>query len=103
MLYKQLQNLVEKNRVVDEIKKKDEEYSSIMDQPKNYLFNQMDESSNIIGILQSKVRRLQYNEIDVREKIKKKLIKTQSKTWRTGTSTNWIGAKIQNGNASFGW
>ena len=79
MLYKQVQNLDEENRVVDEIEKKDEEYISKMDQPKNYLYNQMDESSNIISTLQSKVRRLQHNKIDVREKTKKKSKKTQSK------------------------
>ena len=78
MLYKQVQNLDEENGVVDEIEKKDEEYISKMDQPKNYLYNQMDESSNIIGTLQSKVRRLQHNKIDVREKTKKKSKKTQS-------------------------
>ena len=78
MLYKQVQNLDEENRVVDEIEKKDEEYISKMDQPKNYRYNQMDESSNIIGTLQSKVRRLQQNKIDVREKTKKKSKKTQS-------------------------
>ena len=71
MLYKELQNVDEKNRVVDEIKKKYEEYSNIMDQAKKYSYNRKDEPSSIIASLQSKVRRLQHDEIDARGKIKK--------------------------------
>ena len=70
VLYEQSKNLDGQNRVVDEMEKIDTEYSNIMDQAKEYLYNQKDESSSITGTVQSKVRRLQQDEIDAQEKIK---------------------------------
>ena len=70
VLYEQSKNLDGQNRVVDEMEKIDTEYSNIMDQAKEYLYNQKDESSGITGTVQSKVRRLQQDEIDPQEKIK---------------------------------
>ena len=52
------------------MEKIDTEYSNIMDQAKECLYNQKDESSSITGTVQSKVRRLQQDEIDAQEKIK---------------------------------
>ena len=46
------------------------EYSNIMNQAKKYLYNRKNESSSITGTVQSKVRRLQQDEIDAQEKIK---------------------------------
>ena len=65
--------------MVDEMEKIHTEYSNIMNQAKKYLYNRKNESSSIIGTVQSKVRRLQQDEIDAQEKIKeiKKRIKKQ--------------------------
>ena len=57
------------NLVVDEMEKIDTEYSNIMDQAKEYLYNRKDESSSITGTVRSKVRRFQQEEIDAREKM----------------------------------
>ena len=70
VLYEQSKNLDGQNRVVDEMEKIDTEYSNIMDQAKEYLYNRKDESSSITGTVRSKVRRLQQDEIDAQEKIK---------------------------------
>ena len=70
VLYEQSKNLDRQNCVVDEMEKIDAEYSNIINQAKEYLYNQNDESSSITGTGQSKVRRLQQDEIDAREKIK---------------------------------
>ena len=70
VLYEQSKNLDGQNRVVDEMEKIDTEYSNIMDQAKEYLYNRKDESSSITGTVPSKVRRLQQDEIDAQEKIK---------------------------------
>ena len=70
VLYEQSKNLDGQNRVVDKMEKIDTEYSNIMDQAKEYLYNRNDESSSIIGTVRSKVRRLQHDEIDAQEKIK---------------------------------
>ena len=52
------------------MEKIDTEYSNIMDQAKEYLYNRKDESSSITGTVRSKVRRLQHDEIDAQEKVK---------------------------------
>ena len=70
VLYEQSKNLDGQNRVVDKMEKIDTEYSNIMDQAKEYLYNRKDESSSITGTVRSKVRRLQQDEIDAQEKIK---------------------------------
>ena len=70
VLYEQSKNLNRQNRVVHEMEKIDTEYSNIMDQAKEYLYNRKDESSSITGTVRSKVRRLQQDEIDAQEKIK---------------------------------
>ena len=70
VLYEQAKNLDGQNCLVDEMEKIDTEYSNIMDQAKEYLYNRKDESSSITGTVQSKVRRLQHDEIDAQEKIK---------------------------------
>ena len=70
VLYEQSKNLDGQNRVVDEMEKIDTEYSNIMDQAKEYLYNRKDESSSITDNVRSKVRRLQQDEIDAQEKIK---------------------------------
>ena len=70
VLYEQSKNLDGQNRVVDEMEKIDTEYSNIMNQAKEYLYNRKDESSSIAGTVPSKVRRLQQDEIDAQEKIK---------------------------------
>ena len=70
VLYEQSENLDGQNRVVDKMEKIDTEYSNIMDQAKEYLYNRKDESSSITGTVRSKVRRLQHDEIDAQEKIK---------------------------------
>ena len=70
VLYEQAKKLGRQNCVVHEMEKIDTEYSNIMDQAKEYLYNQKDESSSITGTVQSKVRRLQQDEIDAQEKIK---------------------------------
>ena len=70
VLYEQSKNLDGQNRLVDEMEKIDTEYSNIMDQAKEYLYNRKDESSSITGNVRSKVRRLQQDEIDAQEKIK---------------------------------
>ena len=70
VLYEQSKNLDGLNRVVDKMDKIDTEYSNIMDQAKEYLYNRKDESSIITGTVRSKVRRLQHDEIDAQEKIK---------------------------------
>ena len=49
VLYEQSKNQDGQNRVVDEMEKIDTEYSNIMDQAKEYLYNQKDESSSITG------------------------------------------------------
>ena len=53
-----------------------------MNQAKEYLHNRIDELLSITGTVQSRVRRLQHEEIDARKKI------IQTKTRKTGTSTN---------------
>ena len=70
VLYEQAKNLDGQNCLVDEMEKIDTEYSNIMDQAKEYLYNRKDESSSITGTVPSKVRRLQQDEIDAQEKIK---------------------------------
>ena len=70
VLYEQSKNLDGQNCLVDEMEKIDTEYSNIMDQAKEYLYNRKDESSSITGTVRSKVRRLQQDEIDAQEKIK---------------------------------
>ena len=70
VLYEQAKNLDGQNCLVDEMEKIDTEYSNIMDQAKEYLYNRKDESSSITGTVRSKVRRLQQDEIDAQEKIK---------------------------------
>ena len=70
ILYEQSKNLDGQNRVVDEMEKIDTEYSNIMDQAKEYLYNRKDESSSITGTVRSKVRRVQQDEVDAQEKIK---------------------------------
>ena len=70
VLYQQSKNLDGKNCMVDEMEKIDEEYSNIMDKVTKYLYNRKDESSNITGTLQSKVRRCQLDGIHARGKIR---------------------------------
>ena len=70
VLYEQSKEIDGQNPVVGEMEKIDTDYSNIMDQAKEYLYNRNDESSSITGTVQSKVRRLQQDEIDVQEKIK---------------------------------
>ena len=69
VLYQRSKDLDGKNCMVDEIEKIDEEYSNIMDQVTKYLYNRKDESSNITGTLQSKVR-CQLDGIHARGKIR---------------------------------
>ena len=69
VLYQRSKDLDGKNCMVDEIEKIDEEYSNIMDQVTKYLYNRKDESSNITGTLQSKVR-CQLDGIRARGKIR---------------------------------
>ena len=52
------------------MEKIDTEYSNMMDQAKEYLYNRKDESSSITGTVRSKVRRVQQDEVDAQEKIK---------------------------------
>ena len=54
VLYEQSKNLDGQNRVVDKMEKIDTEYSNIMDQAKEYLYNRKDESSIITGTVRSK-------------------------------------------------
>ena len=53
------------------MEKIDTEYSNIMDQAKEYLYNRKDKSSSITVTVRSKLRRLQQDKIDAQEKIKK--------------------------------
>ena len=70
VLHEQPKRIDGKNRVVGEMEKIDTDYSNIMDQAKEYLYKRKDESSSISGTVQSKVRKLQQDEIDAQEKIK---------------------------------
>ena len=70
VLYEQSKSLDGQSRMVDEMGKIDTEYSNIMDQGKEYLYNRNDESSSVTGTVRSNVRRLQQDEPDAREKIK---------------------------------
>ena len=62
VLYEQPKRVDGKYRVVGEMEKIDTNYSNIMDQAKEYLYNRKDKSSSINGTVQSKVRRLQQDE-----------------------------------------
>lgn len=82
VLHEQSKNIGRQNCVIHEMEKIDGKNSNIMDQAKEYLHNRIDELLSITGTVQSRVRRLQHQEIDARKKI------IQTKARKTGTSTN---------------